>query len=166
MENSISYGNIPMVTVRLVEQPSIVSDKIVTNSSDAAGFVSRELSGYDREVFCVLNLRANGSVINMNIVSMGDLTSSLTHPREVFKSSILSNAASIIAFHNHPSGQCTPSQADYDTTKRLVDAGEILGIPVVDHIIVGRDDYYSFSAHKELGKTYRQVQKNKQQQVR
>lgn len=166
MENSIAYGSIPQVTVRLVEQPPIVSDKVVTTANDAAGFISRELSGYDREVFCVLNLRANGSVINMNIVSMGDLTSSLTHPREVFKSSILSNAALIMAFHNHPSGRCTPSQVDYDTTKRLVDAGKLLGIPVVDHIIVGRDDYYSFSAHNELGKTYRQAQKNKQEQAR
>lgn len=166
MENNIAYGSIPMVTVRLVEQPSIVSDKVVTTSSDAAGLVSRELSGYDREVFCVLNLRANGSVINMNIVSIGDLSSSITHPREVFKSSILSNAAAIIAFHNHPSGKCTPSRQDYDTTKRLVDAGKLLGIPVIDHIIVGRDDYYSFSAHKELGNTYRQVQKNKQEHER
>lgn len=147
MEKNISYAALPIVNIRLVEQEFLVSDRKISNSNDAAVLISEELSGYDREVFCVLNLKNNGSVINMNIVSIGDLNSAAVHPREVFKSSILSNAAFIIAFHNHPSGDASPSETDIETTKRLADAGKVLGIPLVDHIVVGRDESYSFLSH-------------------
>ena len=86
----------------------------------------------------------------------------MTAPREVFKSSILANASSVILFHNHPSGNEMPSRTDYDTTKRLCDAGDILEIPVLDHIVVGGGNgrVHSFAANGELGKTYDQLHRN------
>ena len=119
---------------------------------DVAELAKKELAKYDREVFGILNLNVKGQVINFNEVSIGSLCSTETHPREVFKSSILSNAGSIIAIHNHPSGDPTPSEADILCTKRLKEAGEILGIPLLDHIIVGSgtDREYSFKANGNM----------------
>ena len=79
---------------------------------------------------CVLNLKTNGEVINLNVVSLGSLNASIMEPREVFKSSILSNAASIILLHNHPSGELQPSKEDVKVTKRIGAVGEMLGIPL------------------------------------
>ena len=108
--------------------------------------MSKEMADYDREVFCILNLSSDNKVINMNVVSVGTLNSAEIGVREVFKSSILSNAASIIAVHNHPSGNLNPSKCDKFTTQRLREAGELMGIELLDHVIVGDKDgkYYSF----------------------
>lgn len=134
-----------VVSIRLVDDPPLFSKKPLLTSADAVEVIGEELQKYDRELFCILNLRTNGQVINMNIVSTGTLNAALVHPREVFKSAILSNANGIILIHNHPSGDCQPSKADITVTKRLIDAGEVLGISVLDHIVIGRQkDYYSF----------------------
>ena len=82
--------------------------------------------------------------INASIVSMGTLNNSLVHPREIFKTAILSNASSIVIAHNHPGGSLEPSDADKQITERLIEAGKLLGIDVIDHIILGADNYYSF----------------------
>lgn len=100
--------------------------------------------------FCVLNLKSNSQVINMNVVSVGTLNTALAHPREVFKSAVLSNAAGIILLHNHPSGNSYPSREDYNVTKRMLAAGEIMGIPVMDHVIVAGNDYYSFLENENI----------------
>ena len=82
----------------------------------------------------------------MHTVSMGSLTASIVHPREVFKAAILANTAAIVCGHNHPSGDVQPSREDRAMTKRLVDAGKLLGIEVLDHIIIGREGvYFSFA---------------------
>ena len=101
-----------------------------------------------REVFAVLNLKTNGQPINLNICSMGTLDSSIVSPREIFKSSILSNAGAFIGVHNHPSGSISPSQEDKDVTKRLLSCSELLGIRMLDHIIIGGEtgDMYSFKS--------------------
>ena len=97
------------------------------------------------ELFCIVNLQADLKPINMNVVSVGALDHAVTHPREVFKSAILSNAVGILMIHNHPSGSLTPSKADIAVTDRLRQAGAILGIQVYDHIITGRgQEFYSF----------------------
>ena len=101
-----------------------------------------------QEVFGVLILNIKHKIVAVHEVSRGTLNASLVHPREVFKSAILHNAAAIICFHNHPSGDPKPSKEDVDITKRLIEAGEILGIPVLDHIIVGDEEYVSL---KEMG---------------
>ena len=85
------------------------------------------LKDCDREMFCILNLRTKNQVINVNVVGMGTLNSVLVHPREVFKSAILSNASSIILAHNHPSGDPEPSRHDIEVTKRLAEAGNLQG---------------------------------------
>lgn len=109
--------------------------------ADSPGAVSKimrqYLSGADREHFVVLLLNAKLQVTGINTVSIGSLNNTCVHPREVFKPAILANASSVILAHNHPSGDATPSEEDILLTKRLRDAGEILGIEVVDHIIVG-----------------------------
>ena len=153
-----------VVNIRLVKEPSLHSERSIQSVDDAVEVMAEELSHYDREVFCILNLKSDGSVINMNVVSQGTLNATLVSPREVFKSSILSNAAAIIALHNHPSGNTTPSNEDYDTTKRLSECGEILDIAMIDHISVGsgKGEPYSLRAHDELGKSYQQVKRQRE----
>ena len=103
------------------------------------------LSQMDRELFCIVNLQADLTPINMNIVSVGSLNEALINPREIFKSAILSNAHSMMLIHNHPSGNLTPSTSDIQTTARMQELGELMGISLVDHIITGRNgNYYSF----------------------
>jgi DNA repair protein RadC len=96
-----------------------------------------------QEVFGILILNTKNKVVAAHEVSRGTLNSSMVHPREIFKPAVLHNAAGIICFHNHPSGDTVPSKEDIEVTERLVAAGEILGIIVMDHIIVGDDDYIS-----------------------
>ncbi len=158
------YG-LDVVRIRLVKEDPLAPNRIVDTPSAAVEVMAEELSEYDREIFCVINVRNDQSVINMNIVSMGTLTSSSAHPRDIFKSSILSNAAAVILMHNHPSGQVKPSAADYNVTKQLVECGKMLDIPVLDHIVVsGRDPSarYSFLEHGELGKSYAKAKKDKE----
>lgn len=133
-----------VVSIRLVDEPPLLSEKPIKTPQDVIEVMGEHLQKYDRELFCILNLRTKGQVINMNIVSMGTLNLSLVHPREVFKSAVLSNAAGILLLHNHPSGECTPSDYDIKITKRLVECGNLMGIPVEDHVIVGHGSYYSF----------------------
>ena len=97
-----------------------------------------------KEVFTVLMLNSANHVIKEVRVSEGTLNASLVHPREVFRNAILESAASIIVMHNHPSGEVQPSTEDRMITKKLVEAGKIMGIPVLDHIIIGRGKYFSF----------------------
>jgi len=95
------------------------------------------------EEFWIICLDTKNQVIGLHMVSRGNLNSSVVHPRETFVRAILNNAASIILCHNHPSGDPTPSQADIDITRRLAEAGELLGIAVLDHIIIGDGNYVS-----------------------
>jgi len=98
----------------------------------------------DNLYFTVVFLDSQSKVIGVNTVSVGTLTESLVHPREVFKGAILANAASIICAHNHPSGIASASEADVCVTRKLVDSGRILGIPVEDHVIIGDESFSSF----------------------
>ncbi|MBQ9825926.1 MAG: JAB domain-containing protein [Firmicutes bacterium] len=143
-----------VVKIKLVRDGAIGKDRYITNPQEAIDIMCEELAEYDRELMCVVNLRSDMSVINMNISSIGNINSAIASPRDIFKSSILSNAAGILIFHNHPSGNLKPSKDDYNMTKRLVEAGQLLEVQVVDHIIVSsgpRKGYYSFKEHGELG---------------
>lgn len=104
---------------------------------DAAEILAKYLKGTDRENFVVLMLDIKNKVLGINTVSVGSLTATVVHPREVFKPAILMNAAGIILGHNHPSGDVGPSKEDIATTKKMVEAGKLLDIPVLDHVIVG-----------------------------
>lgn len=144
-------NELKVVSIRLIDEPPLFSRKKIEHPGDAVEVLGEELQKYDRELFCILNLRTKNKVINMNIVSMGTLDVALVHPREVFKSAILSNAAGIMLIHNHPSGVCQPSECDIQITKRLIECGRLLGIPVIDHIIIGEgQEYYSFRNHELL----------------
>jgi len=101
-----------------------------------------------QEVFGILILNTKNKIAAVHEVSRGALNGSLVHPREVFKPAVLHNAAAIICFHNHPSGDPEPSRDDIEITKRLVEAGKIIGIGILDHIIVGDEEYVSL---KERG---------------
>ena len=106
---------------------------------------------------CILNMKNNGQVINMNLVSVGTINASLVIPREVFKSSILANASAIIGLHNHPSGNVKPSKEDMIVTRKLQKCGQLLGIELLDHIIVGGTNgkMLSFREEKMLNVTGR-----------
>jgi DNA repair protein RadC len=97
-----------------------------------------------KEQFITLHLDGKNRIICMDLVSIGSLNQSIVHPREVFKTACISNAAAIICVHQHPTGDPTPSSEDISITRRLKEAGEIMGIKVLDHIIVGDGEYLSF----------------------
>ena len=136
-----------LVGVRLVPERKLYSEKEIVCSSDAVALLSKELGEHDREVFCVLHLSPRGLPLSASITSMGELTSTLVHPREVFKSAVLSSAAGIVLLHNHPSGNLTPSEEDINTTERIAVCGRVLGIPVVDHIICAEHGYISMRSY-------------------
>jgi DNA repair protein RadC len=101
------------------------------------------------EIFAVAAIDARSCLIGVSQVSVGTISASLVHPREVFKPAILLNAAAVIVAHNHPSGNTTPSPEDRDATRRLVRAGELMGVPVLDHVIIG--GALGFFSFKENG---------------
>lgn len=103
-----------------------------------------EFRGLTQECFYCLYLNQNKHLIDKKLLFRGTLNKSLVHPREIFKEAYLSSAAYIICLHNHPSGNVIPSNEDINITKYLVEIGKIQGIPIIDHIIIGDDNYYSF----------------------
>lgn len=141
-------NEIQVVNIRMVKEPSLYSTEKITSPEDVKKVIAKELATYDREVFAVLNLKTNGQPINLNICSVGTLDASVVSPREVFKSTILSNSAAFVAIHNHPSGSLNPSQEDKDVTKRLLSCSELLGVKMLDHIIVAGEtgDIFSFKS--------------------
>ena len=137
------------VCVRLEEGHPLYS-AVPLNSPQAAFDVMRqEMSQYDREVLCVVNLNSKNRPINFNVVSMGDINTSIAAIPNIMKTGILSNAASFMMMHNHPSGELTPSDADIMVTKKVIEAGKLLGIPCVDHIIIGAGSSRSLSMREE-----------------
>lgn len=117
---------------------------LIGSSKEAAQLLMEKMRYLDREHFKALLLNTKNAVLGIEDISIGTLNSSMVHPREVFKNAIKKNAYSVLLGHNHPSGDCTPSEEDIEITKRLVEAGKIIGIQVLDHIIIGDKIYYSF----------------------
>lgn len=140
MENKLDQ-----VAVRLVEQPPLLCETPMNSPQKAVEVMSEFLAGMDREFFCIVNLQSDYKPINMNIISVGSLDQTIAHPREILKSAILSNANAMMLIHNHPSGNLTPSKEDIRVTARMQEVGELMGIPLLDHIITGRGkEYFSF----------------------
>jgi DNA repair protein RadC len=140
--------DVAIYRVALVRESSVQLPATELRDSRAvAAFVCERLEGADREHFIVILLNRKNGVIGINTVSMGSLTASVVHPREVFKPAILANAAAMICAHNHPSGDPFPSNEDRTLTARLVQGGKLLGIDVLDHVIVGdgTERYFSFA---------------------
>ncbi len=111
--------------------------KKITSPLDVVDFFMADMHGYKREHFKITMLDTKNNILGVEEVSVGNLNSSIVHPREVFKQAIKRSSSSIILVHNHPSGDPTPSKEDINITKRLVECGDILGIRVLDHIIIG-----------------------------
>lgn len=120
----------------------------ITDASLAAEHIRELITDYSKEQFFVLNLDVRNRVIDVDRISEGTLTASLVHPRETFESAIRKHSASIMVAHNHPSGDTQPSEEDIRITRRLKDAGNILGIQLLDHIIITKHKYSSL---KEMG---------------
>ena len=133
------------VRLCLREGEALYYNEPLDNAGAAAKVVGKMLSGLDREMAVVVNLNNKLQPINYSIVSIGTLNRTIMEVRDVFKTSILSNAGSIILLHNHPSGDPKPSREDRAVTEKMIAAGKLLGINVVDHIVVGLppNNYYS-----------------------
>lgn len=138
---------VPLYTCQLVRDAKCEAPegRICTGGREAAAIFRAVIGDADRENFVVAVLNARRVCIGVQIVSVGTLSASLVHPREVFKPGILLNGAAIVVCHNHPSGDPAPSAEDRECTRRLTRAGELLGIPVADHVILGEGaTYFSF----------------------
>lgn len=135
---------VPIVQVKLVREKSLLyKERKIRSPHDAYTLMKDFIGDADREHFVVLCLDTKNQPTCIQTVHIGSLNSSIVHPREVLKSALLSNSASIIVGHNHPSDVSDPSPEDISVTERLKQAGEIVGIELVDHIIICSDKYKS-----------------------
>jgi len=144
------YEFIPCIEIRVSDKKLTMPDvKFICTENVADEFLSKNgklhpLIDVAQERFILLCLNVKNKLVNYSMISQGSLSSSIVHPREVLKPAILSNAASVIFVHNHPSGDSDPSMDDIEITGRLKKAFDICGIEVLDHIIIGNNEYYSF----------------------
>lgn len=138
-----------VVSVRLVKDAPVFSKTKITTPETAIEALGNVMSDLDREVVAVINLKTDGTPINVNFASVGTINGALAEPRELLKSSILSNAANVIIVHNHPSGNLEPSKTDISLTHRLVEVFSLMGIPLLDHVIVGGDNKEFYSMHEK-----------------
>ncbi len=140
---------IPRYKIALVKEGRITTDtKTISSPRDAFEILMSEIGSADREIFLTLLLDTRHRVIGVHQVSVGSLNASVVHPRETFKAAMLANAAAMILAHCHPSGDPEPSAEDLAVTARLHQAGELLGLPILDHLIIGHDRFVSL---KEQG---------------
>ena len=148
-------ASVPIYRVTLVREGRVACyNQQIRSSADASTLLHTHLADVDREHFVIILLNQKNRVQGVSTISIGSLTASIVHPREVYKSAILSNAASIICGHNHPSTDCQPSKEDRAITTRLVEAGRLLGISVLDHVIIGGEGrYFSFADERLLDRS-------------
>ena len=139
-----------VVRVKLVKETPLFSEFPLQNPDDAVATIGELLCDMDREVVCVVNLQSDLKPINVILASIGSLNEAMVHPREMLKASILSNAASIMIIHSHPSGNLLPSKQDTMITDRMNAVCEMVGIQLIDHVIVGGNNREFFS-FKEKG---------------
>lgn len=145
-KKKIPVKRVGIVSLKLVKESIVLYEtRKIRSPYDAYKLIKNFLIDSDREKFVVACLDTKKQPVNISVVSIGSVNSVIVHPREVFKVAMLSNASKIICFHNHPSGNLKCSKEDENITNRLKECGEILGIELVDHIIIGDNDtYFSF----------------------
>jgi DNA repair protein RadC len=134
----------PRVRIALVQESDPPDAVVLRGSADIYALFRDEAASWDREQFLTVILDNKHKVLAVDQVSVGSLTASIVHPREVFKAILLANAAAFICVHNHPSGDPTPSKEDLEITRRLKEGAELLGIRLLDHIIIGKGRFVSF----------------------
>lgn len=133
-----------------IQRSNFKSRKSINSPDSIFQFFRYEI-GYSRvEKFVAVFLNIKNEIIHWEVVSVGTLNASIVHPREVYNRAIKWSSAGIIVLHNHPSGNAAPSKEDLSITARLVEAGKIIGIPLIDHIIIGNEKYYSFKENNQL----------------
>jgi len=120
----------------------------------------KDTGDFDRERFYSICLDSKNQIVHCEEISLGTPSNTIAHPREIFKSAVLSSSSGIILTHNHPSGNPSPSPEDYFLTERICECGDLLGIEVLDHVIIGGDSYYSF---RDSG-DFKKLTKNKEHQ--
>lgn len=144
----IPAKRVDIISLKMVKDGSIMyGNRKISSPEDIVKLTVDFVDGCDREKFIAIYLNTKNEPVAIHTVSQGSLNASIVHPREVMKGAILSNSNSMIFVHNHPSGNPQPSDEDKNITDRLIEAGELMGIKVLDHVIVG-EGYYSF---KEKG---------------
>lgn len=140
MENRID-----LISLKVCKEKSLkYSNKVISNPYSAYEIIKRFIGITDREYFGVLMMNNANEVCSLQICSIGSIDTTIVHPREVFKGAIQTNASRIILFHTHPSNTAQPSPCDIKVTENLMNVSKILQIPLIDHIIVCADNYYSF----------------------
>lgn len=149
----IDMKRVSFFSTKLVKESAKLYDleKVIVRSPEDCAMALRTLLHMEEEPaerFGIFTLSTKNQIIGVHILFKGSLNSSIVHPREVFQAALLNNAASILCFHNHPSGDPTPSREDIDVTKRLAECGKLIGISVLDHIIMGDPKFVSL---KEKG---------------
>ena len=147
--DTLQHHRLPVYKVQLVREKSIAytGDAQLRSSADAVAVIREELLASDRERLLCLMLNARHRMIGLEEVSVGSATASIAAPREIFKAAILKGVCcSILIAHNHPSGDPSPSDDDIRLTRRIAEAGRILGIELVDHVIVAENGHYSFKS--------------------
>lgn len=134
------------ISKRLIKEEISNKNKkvIIKSPKDIFPILKEKIINFHKEYFMVASLDNRNKVINIETVSVGTLNSSLIHPRETFEAAIKNHAGAIIICHNHPSGELKPSEDDLVVTQNLVKAGKLLGIEIADHLIITKDDYFSF----------------------
>jgi DNA repair protein RadC len=160
---SDQFGSISVYRVCLVKDTTVCFGRSCISSSQKAHAVIQKLiltrSQPDRESFVVAMLNAKNDLIGLNVVSMGILSSTLVHPREVLKPAILANAAAMILCHNHPSGDLNPSTDDLEITKKIIRAANIVDIQVHEHLIINMENekYFSFADQGIIRRFYDEI---------
>jgi DNA repair protein RadC len=144
MQKKASQG-LTVIRLQMVkEQIEYYGTKKVRGPADVEEVVRSFVGNADRELFLALNLSSANNINSIHVVSIGSLNQSIVHPRECFKTALLSNAVSVVLAHNHPSGEVIPSEEDKQITLKLKECGQLLNIQVLDHVIVGEKGYFSF----------------------
>lgn len=144
MKNSLD-----IVGIRLVKEREIISERKITSPQMAVDVLANELKWLDREMALVLNFNTKLEIINAHIISVGGIDSTAIDVKNIFKSALLSNASSLMLIHNHPSGDCKPSKDDLVVTENVKKACMLMDMRFIDHIVVGKDRYYSIEGRIE-----------------
>ena len=158
MEES-NYLKEVKVRLCLKEETGLYSPRAIENPKVATDIMKDLLQGLDREMVCVVNIDNKMRPVNYNVVSIGDINLSITPVQNIFKSSILSNAFRVMLFHNHPSGDITPSTQDISLTRRIISAGKFLDIPLADHIIIGGVNGKTYSFRENMPRLFNEKAK-------
>lgn len=135
---------------RMEQKIEVIKHQKMKHPSILFEYYKEILKNKKQEYFYAIYLNNKGRIINEKLLFIGTINYSIVHPREVFKEAYLNGAASIILLHNHPSGDVIPSNNDIETTEQFIQIGQLLGIKIIDHIIVGKSQYYSFHENGDL----------------